>query len=69
MTAAIHTGSDLIAGSPQPLFQLDSGPAPNRFAVSADGRRFLMAAPEEVGTDEVGIMMVLNWAADLGYNH
>ncbi len=65
MAAAVNgNGSSFEVGAVKPLFEARAlDPTRNRFAVSADGQRFLMnSAPQ---TASAPITVVLNWAAGL----
>jgi serine/threonine protein kinase/Tol biopolymer transport system component len=65
MAAAVNgKGSSFEVGAAKPLFEARAlDPTRNRFAVSADGQRFLMnSAPQ---TTSAPITVVLNWAAGL----
>jgi serine/threonine protein kinase len=65
MAAAVNgKGSSYEVGAVKPLFEARAlDPTRNRFAVSADGQRFLMnSAPQ---TTSAPITVVLNWAAGL----
>jgi eukaryotic-like serine/threonine-protein kinase len=65
MAAAVNgKGSSFEVGAVKPLFEARAlDPTRNRFAVSADGQRFLMnSAPQ---TTSAPITVVLNWAAGL----
>ncbi len=67
MQAEVQTGANIEASIPKPLFQFGSGvDVLNRFAVTADGQRFLTSEP--VQNDEAEkpeITLVLNWAAEM----
>lgn len=67
MSIGIHTGGGIEASVPKPLFKFGSGSTlVNRFAVSADGTRFLTSEPVKDGNAEKpAITLVLNWAADM----
>jgi eukaryotic-like serine/threonine-protein kinase len=62
------TGTTLEVSAATPLFQAPvdvvSAVATNRYAVSADGRRFLINAPVET-TSSAPITIVVNWTAGL----
>jgi Tol biopolymer transport system component len=59
-------GASFEQGIPKPLFNvdIDSYQAPNRYAVSKDGKRFLVNTSIE-GTSIKPIMVVMNWTADI----
>jgi hypothetical protein len=67
MSIGIHTGGGIEASVPKPLFKFGSGSTlVNRFAVSADGTRFLTSEPAKDGNAErPAITLVMNWAADM----
>jgi eukaryotic-like serine/threonine-protein kinase len=67
MSIGVDTGGGIEASVPKPLFQFGSGSMlVNRFAVSADGNRFLTSEPVNDGNAEKpAITLVINWAADL----
>ena len=60
------TGSTLEQGIPKPLFDtfVDIYVAPNRYAVSKDGKRFLINTSIE-GDASKPIVVVLNWTAEI----
>jgi Tol biopolymer transport system component len=63
MSAEIRTGSNLVAGTPKLLFK-DAGADLGRFAVTADGKRFLINEPvQKTESEKPEITLVLNWAA------
>jgi Tol biopolymer transport system component len=65
MSAEIRTAPNLVAGTPKTLFK-DEGNIFTRFAVTADGKRFLVnESIQKDETDKLEIMLVLNWAADI----
>jgi len=66
MSAEIKTGTRLEPGTPKPLFKLPpSGPtAFLSVAVTGDGKRFLVTAPESPLQDAQTVV-VLNWTAEL----
>ena len=67
MAVEIRGGSDVQAGIPQGLFFLRVRPGNprNKYAPSADGQKFLVAAP--LGRDAMSpTTIVLNWPASLG---
>jgi eukaryotic-like serine/threonine-protein kinase len=68
MVAEVKPGASLDIGTPKELFQTPLRPDPivHQYAVSADGRRFLVAEPAG-GPNQV-ITVVLNWTADLQQN-
>ena len=59
-------GPMLGVGDPRPLFEtrVDGYMAPNRYAVSADGQRFLMNVPAAPATT-VRITVMRNWESAL----
>jgi Tol biopolymer transport system component len=66
MAVDVTLGSTFEAGIPRELFRL---PVANtqRFAVTADSRRFLFALPPDSGGgDHPTITVVQNWTADIG---
>ena len=65
MSAEIRTGSSLVAGAPKLLFK-PAGSDRGRFAVTAEGNRFLINEPVQKGEGEKSdITVVLNWAAGI----
>jgi serine/threonine protein kinase len=65
MSAEIRTGSNLVAGTPKPLFKA-TGSDMGRFAVTADGKRFLINEPvQKTEGEKPDITLVLNWAAGI----
>jgi len=69
MAVPIGTDGDTFtAGTPQALFNVEipegSAPYPTDYAVSADGRRFLVNSIVEQ-TSRPALTVVLNWTADL----
>jgi Tol biopolymer transport system component len=68
MAVAMTLGGKANAGTPQPLFGVDVVapivPYPNDYAVSADGRRFLVNSAAQ-GTTQQSLTVVLNWPAAL----
>jgi eukaryotic-like serine/threonine-protein kinase len=67
MSVAIRAGAGIEAGVPKPLFKFGSGSMlVNRFAVNADGTRFLVAEPMRDGeADKPAVTLVLNWASEM----
>ncbi len=66
MAVSIKTDAGFVAGVPVPLFdaRVPIGPATALYAVSADGRRFLLNVP--VNSDQIApLTVVLNWNAEL----
>ena len=59
-------GASFEQGIPKPLFDVDvdSYQAPNRYAVSKDGQRFLVNTSVE-GTSLKPIMAIINWTAEI----
>ena len=67
MAVEIGSGSDFQAGIPRPLFsgQIQSGTRRNKYVATADGQRFLLAAP--MGRESMTpTTIVVNWSAELG---
>ncbi|MBI4480048.1 MAG: serine/threonine-protein kinase [Acidobacteria bacterium] len=67
MSAEVRTGAQFEAGAPQELFEPQVGlthgmEAGNHYAVSADGKRFLIIRAKE-STQAFPITVVLNWPA------
>jgi hypothetical protein len=63
MTAEVRTSPSLTVGAPQRLFAFGTGPFGNAFAVSPDGKRFVIAdfiAPPDA---QSAINLLLNWPA------
>jgi Tol biopolymer transport system component/predicted Ser/Thr protein kinase len=65
MAVSVSTEGELEVGRPEKLFDTpelrdDRGPAP-RYDVAAHGRKFVMVAPFDEGTDEPTIRVVQNW--------
>jgi Tol biopolymer transport system component len=68
MSAEIRTGPKIEATVPRRLFPYgdnSSRPTSNQFAVTADGKRFLILDPVQKTVPSAEIMVVLNWAAEL----
>jgi eukaryotic-like serine/threonine-protein kinase len=67
MNAEIHTGAAIESSIPKPLFKFAGGSGvSNRFDVSADGKRFLIAEPvRNIKPEKPEITLVLNWTAEL----
>ena len=66
MAIDVRMGAKIEAGIPKPLFRFGSGRAGNRFAVSADGKRFLTNdLPQARGADQPELTVVINWEAAL----
>ena len=65
MAAAVNgKGSNFEVGAVKPLFQTRATGLEDRYAVSANGQRFLInSAPEQAAS--VPITVVLNWTAGL----
>jgi hypothetical protein len=66
MAVEVRTGSGVEVSTPQPLFQFGTGGLGNRFGVTADGQRFLVAEflqKEELDKSELTV--VLNWPAEM----
>ena len=67
MAVEIRAGADFQAGVPQALFpiRVRIGNPRNKYAPSADGQRFMVAAP--LGRDAMSpTTVVLNWPAGMG---
>ncbi len=65
MSAEIRTGSNVAADAPKLLFRT-AGYDLGRFAVTADGKRFLINEPvQKPDTERSDITVVLNWAAGI----
>lgn len=66
-TAQIQMEPNLVTGTPKLLFStVTSASQSLRFAVTADGERFLIVeAPKPTEPEESGIRVVLNWAEGL----
>src|SRR5579863_4065462 len=62
--AEIKTGERIEAGIPKLLFKYAAGPAGVTYAVTADGKRFLVLDTDRDDTSPQ-IMVVLNWTAEL----
>jgi hypothetical protein len=64
MAADVKSGASLEIGAPRELFQIPFRPEPilHQYAVSGDGRRFLIAEP--IGESNREITVVLNWTPD-----
>jgi Tol biopolymer transport system component len=62
MSVRVTTGATFDAETPRPLFETQLPVAPMRqgYAVSADGKRFLVTVPLEVGSTPMTIIQ--NWA-------
>ena len=63
MAAEVKNGPKLEVGIPKPLFQVNVSPASGQFAVTADGKRFLVN--ELSSNNEIQMTVVLNWAAEI----
>jgi hypothetical protein len=67
MAAEIRaTGDSLMHGTPQVLFDMPyatEGNTLSRYAVSADGKRFVMAAEPDVSSEAPPLHMIVNWLA------
>jgi Tol biopolymer transport system component len=66
MAVDVKLGATAEVGTPKPLFTAGvlRYDAPNRYAVSADGQRFLVNTTVQT-TNETPITVVLNWSAGL----
>ena len=64
MVVPTKTGATFDAGVPASLFQapISVSPVIDQYAVTRDGQRFIFAA---LGSSEVPITVVVNWAAGL----
>jgi hypothetical protein len=66
MDVEVHLGATIEASVAKPLFKFGTGNRGNQFAVSGDGKRFLIADSVRQGdVDRPEITLVLNWAADI----
>ena len=67
MSAEIRTGPSLMVGVPKPLFKFGTGLGiSNGFAVTAGGKRFLIAeSVQKTEGEESDLVLVLNWAAGI----
>jgi eukaryotic-like serine/threonine-protein kinase len=66
MAVPIGAGRSLNAGSPQALFPANALLLPNQaYAVTKDGRRFLVNARSHQSSDTAPLTVVLNWTAAL----
>jgi len=65
MAAAVNgKGASFDVGAVKPLFQMSTTGTNHRYAVSADGQRFLINSALEQATSGP-ITVVLNWTAGL----
>ena len=67
MVVDIRTaGGSVQMGIPQPLFEVDVDrfTAPNRYAVTRDGQRFIVNLPSE-GAARLPLTVVLNWTEEM----
>lgn len=66
VVAVKTTGGSVVMGIPQPLFEadVDRFTAPNRYAVTRDGQRFIINQPSEGGAP-MPLTVVLNWAGEM----
>jgi eukaryotic-like serine/threonine-protein kinase len=65
MSVQIRTEANLEAGVPTMLFQYGGSGPGNGFAVAGDGQRFLIMVDHYRTAPSSGVMVVLNWAAEL----
>jgi len=66
MSAEIRTGPKIETTVPRKLFPYGANsPFGNQFAITADGKRFLMMERGERSGKSAEIMVVVNWAAEL----
>jgi hypothetical protein len=66
MSVEIKAGDVFEAGVPAPLFPMTATPDGwTRYVPSADGKRFLVIAPERSQT-LTPTTVVLNWSAEVG---
>jgi Tol biopolymer transport system component len=66
MSVTVRTSPTLEIGTPKLLFKFGTGTRSNIFAVSRDGKRFLLAERmQESQLDRPEISVVINWAADI----
>ena len=67
MAVAVKTDGDgFMRSTPQPLFDVRfpvEGTVLSRYAVSADGQRFLMAADPETSSESPPLHVTVNWLA------
>ena len=63
MAVGVKAGATLEPGVPRRLFSTGHPPSLDHYAVSADGRRFLVLAPVESAPSTITV--VLNWTAGL----
>ena len=65
MAVDVKLGGSVEIGATMPLFQTEiSVPSPNRYAVTADGQRFLINSPAQSGK-EAPFNVILNWTSTL----
>ena len=69
MAVAVKTdGEGFVPSTPQPLFEvrfLAQSTLISSYAVSGDGKRFLMAAEPETSSEAPPLLVTVNWLADL----
>jgi Tol biopolymer transport system component len=66
MEVDIRTGSNIEASLPKPLFSFGAGSSSNRFAVTADGQRFVINEfVRRAAIDRPEINVMLNWTEAL----
>ena len=72
MAVAVAPGGDFQAGTPMPLFRIESASSSrletslwDDYDVSADGGRFLVKLGA-TGTETLPFTVVLNWSGDAG---
>jgi Tol biopolymer transport system component len=61
MAVPVKTGGQFSAGRPEKLFRLTTGHYRIPYVPSADGRRFLIAAPESSTPESNKVVVVTNW--------
>jgi hypothetical protein len=61
MAVPVKTGGQFSAGRPEKLFRLTTGHYRIPHVPSADGRRFLIAAPESSTPESNKVVVVTNW--------
>ena len=65
MSVEVHTGSTIEAGVPKALFKMRGNPYYNRFAISADGKRILVAKEPDWRREGQVMDLIVNWAAGI----
>ena len=67
MVVTVKTmGGSIEMGIPKPLFEVDVDrfTAPNRYAVTKDGQRFIVNRPSD-GATALPLTVVLNWTEEM----